>query len=58
VKALTPLQRAIAGVFIGVLYAAGSIARGYVAAGIVGGVLAAVLVYLVLKRYAEARGRR
>jgi hypothetical protein len=55
---LSPFQRALAGAFIGILYAGGSIARGYVAAGLVGGALAAILTYLVLKRYAENRRRR
>jgi len=57
-RELTTFQRAFAGAFIGVLYAIGSIARGYLLAGLVGGVLAAIVVYLVLKRYAEQRARR
>jgi asparagine N-glycosylation enzyme membrane subunit Stt3 len=57
-EGLSPFQRAFAGAFIGVLYAIGSIARGYLLAGLVGGVLAAIVVYLVLKRYAEQRRRR
>jgi hypothetical protein len=52
------LQRAIVGAVVGALYAVGSIARGYVAAGIVGGVLAAIVTFLALKRYAENRRRR
>jgi asparagine N-glycosylation enzyme membrane subunit Stt3 len=55
---LTDFQRAFAGAFIGILYAIGSIARGYLLAGLVGGALAGILTYLVLKRYAENRRRR
>jgi hypothetical protein len=48
----------IVGVVIGGLYAFGSIARGYVLAGIVGGVLAAILCFLVLREVRERRRRR
>ncbi len=56
-----PMSRrnvAIFAVFIGVLYAVGAIARGDVAAGIVGGVLAAVLAYLVFTEVGNRQRRR
>jgi positive regulator of sigma E activity len=40
-----------AGVFIAVLYAAGMSARGYVVAGIVGGVLGGIVCFLSLREY-------
>jgi uncharacterized membrane protein YfcA len=53
---------AIVGAFFGVAFAISGIARGDVAPGLVGGVLGAVLVYLVLQRvsdhHAELRRRR
>jgi uncharacterized protein (DUF2062 family) len=45
----------ILGAVIGGFYAVGAIARGAVAAGLVGGVLATVLCFLVLR---EVRARR
>ena len=47
---MKPTQWALAGAFIGILFAVGSIARGDVAPGIVGGILAGVLMYLVLRQ--------
>jgi hypothetical protein len=47
-----------AGVFVGVLYAIGMSVRGDVLPGIVGGVLAAVLVVIVLREYERQRGGR
>ena len=44
---MKPRQWALAGAFIGILFALGSIARGDVAPGIVGGILAGILCYLV-----------
>jgi hypothetical protein len=55
---LTPFQRGFVGAVIGVLYALGMTARGHVAAGVVGGILAAIVCYLALTRYAENRRRR
>jgi len=49
---------AIFAVFIGVLYAVGAIARGDVAPGLVGGVLAAVLAYLVFTEVGNRQRRR
>jgi hypothetical protein len=49
---------AIAGAFFGVLFAIGTIARGDVAPGIVGGALGGILVYLVLQRAQEHHRRR
>ncbi len=45
-------------VFIGVLFAAGSIGRGEIAPGIVGGVLASVLAYLVFTEAGNRQRRR
>ena len=53
--------RVVVGIVLGLLYAVPTIADGHVAPGIVGGVLAAVLGYLVLTRFGEqqrARQRR
>jgi len=49
---------AIFAAFIGVLYMVGMIGRGEVAAGIVGGVLAAVLAFLVFREVGERQKRR
>jgi hypothetical protein len=54
---LTARQRAFAGAFIGTLFAVGMISHGQVAPGIVGGVLAAILLFLVLREVGE-RNRR
>ena len=51
-------QWAIAGAFIGILFAIGSIARGDVAPGIVGGILAGVLCFLVLRQVSERQWAR
>jgi hypothetical protein len=40
-----------AGVVIAILYGAGMISRGYVAAGIVGGVLAGIVCFVALREY-------
>ena len=55
---MKPRQWATAGAFIGVLFAIGSIARGDVAPGIVGGVLAGVLCFLVLKEISNRQNQR
>ena len=55
---LGPRRRIVLGAFFGVLYAVSFIARGSVAPGIVGGVLGAILVYLILKEADERRRRR
>ena len=55
---LTPRQMAIAGAVVGVLYAIGMIARGEIAPGLVGGVLAAVLMFLVLRQTGNRRRER
>jgi hypothetical protein len=49
---------AIMAVFVGVLYAAGMIARGAIAPGIVGGILAGILMYLVLREIGQRQQRR
>jgi len=51
--AVTRTQMGIAGAFFGAAFAISAIARGDVAPGLVGGVLGAVLVYLVLQRVSE-----
>ena len=55
---MKPRQWAIAGAFIGILFALGSIARGDIAPGIVGGILAGVLCFLVLREIEQRRDRR
>jgi drug/metabolite transporter (DMT)-like permease len=55
---MRPRQWAIAGAFIGILFAIGSIARGDVAPGIVGGILAAILCYLVLREISARQRQR
>ena len=57
---MTDRTRASFGLVIGVLFAAGMVARGEVLPGIVGGALAALLCFLVLRdveRQREARRR-
>ena len=48
----------IVGLFVGILYAAGMIVRGDTVPGLVGGALAGVLTWLVLKRAQEQRMQR
>jgi hypothetical protein len=47
-----------AGAVIAILYAVGFIARGYVVAGLVGGVLAGVVAFLALREYERQRRQR
>jgi hypothetical protein len=49
---------AIFAAFIGVLYVVGMVGRGEVLPGIVGGVLAAVLAFLVFREVGERQKRR
>ena len=49
---------AILSAFVGVLYAAGMIARGAIAPGIVGGILAGILMFLVLREVGQRQQRR
>ena len=56
-----PMSRrniAILGAVVGVLYAAGMVARGAVAPGLVGGLLAGILCFLVLREVGERQRRR
>ena len=55
---MKPRQWAIAGAFIGILFAIGSIARGDIAPGIVGGLLAAILCFLVLREISSRQRHR
>jgi hypothetical protein len=55
---MKPTQWALAGAFIGILFAVGSIARGDVTPGIVGGILAGILCYLVLRQISERQWQR
>ena len=55
---MKPTQWAIAGAVIGILFALGSIARGDVAPGIVGGILAGILCFLVLRQISERQWQR
>jgi hypothetical protein len=55
---LSTPKKVAAGVFIAVLYAGGMIWRGYVAPGIVGGILAGIVMFMVLKRIEERRRTR
>jgi hypothetical protein len=48
----------VVGAFIAVLYAVGMSLRGDVAPGIVGGILAGVLAFLVLREIEQRRERR
>jgi hypothetical protein len=51
--------KAGAGLVIAILYALGLSARGHVAAGLVGGVLAGVVCFLALREYErQKRSRR
>ncbi len=49
---------AIFAAFVGILYAVGTIARGDVAPGIVGGILAAILAFLVFREVGNRQRRR
>ena len=55
---MSPRQWAMAGAFIGILFATGSIARGEIAPGVVGGILAGVLCFLVLRQISERQWAR
>ena len=53
-----PRQWALVGAVIGILFALGSIARGDIAPGIVGGILAGILCFLVLRQISERQWQR
>ena len=55
---MTRRQWALAGAFIGILFALGSIARGDIAPGIVGGILAGILCFLVLRQISDRQWQR
>ena len=55
---LSTRQLAVAGAFVGILYAAGMIGRGEVVPGVVGGVLAGILMFLVLREVGNRQRRR
>jgi hypothetical protein len=52
------LHVAILSGFVGLFYAVGMVARGAVAPGIVGGVLAAILCFLVMREVGRRQQRR
>jgi hypothetical protein len=55
---LSTPAKIVAGVVIAILYAAGMSARGHVAAGVVGGLLAGVVCFLALREYERQRRGR
>jgi hypothetical protein len=55
---LSTPKKIAAGAFIGVLYAGGMSARGDVLPGVVGGILAGILLFLVLTRIEQRRRSR
>jgi hypothetical protein len=55
---LSTRSKIVAGIFIGTLYAVGMILRGDLLPGLVGGVLAGVLCFLVLREIEAQRRRR
>jgi hypothetical protein len=55
---LSTRAKVAVGVFIAVLYSVGMSLRGEVAPGIVGGILAGVLAFLVLREIEQRRERR
>jgi hypothetical protein len=55
---MKPLHQLVICVLVGAGFAVGYIARGHVWPGIVGGILAAVLLHLVLGRFQEQTEQR
>ena len=55
---LSTRAKVFAGVFIGVLYAIGMSIRGDVFPAVVGGILAGILCFLVLREIEQRRERR
>ena len=55
---MTRIHRAIVGAFFAVAFAVSTIARGDVAPGIVGGILAGILCFLVLREISSRQWRR
>ena len=55
---LSTSKKIAAGAFIGVLYAGGMSLRGDVLPGVVGGILAGIVLFLVLTRIEERRRSR
>jgi hypothetical protein len=55
---LSTRAKVAAGVFLAVLYAIGMSLKGDVVPGVVGGALAGVLLFLVLRRIEERRRQR
>ena len=56
-RSLSTRAKIGAGAFIAILYAGGMISRGYMAAGIVGGVLAGIVCFLALREYERQKRR-
>jgi hypothetical protein len=55
---LSTAKKIAAGAFVGLLYAGGMSARGDVLPGVVGGILAGILLVLVLNRIEQRRRSR
>jgi hypothetical protein len=55
---MTTRAKVGAGIFIAVLYAVGMVIQGNVLPGIVGGILAGILCFLVLREIEQRRTRR
>jgi hypothetical protein len=55
-RGLSTRAKVAAGAVIAILYAVGFTARGHVAAGVIGGVLAGVVCFLALREYERQRG--
>jgi VanZ family protein len=57
-RGLSTRSKIAAGAFIGVLYAIGMSIRGDVLPGVVGGLLAGILCFLVLREIEQRRDKR
>ena len=57
-QGLSTRNKVIAGAFVGILYAGGMAARGDWLPGVVGGILAGILLVMVLNRIEQRRRRR
>jgi uncharacterized protein (DUF2062 family) len=55
---MRPLHLIVLAVLIGAGFAISNVARGHVLSGLVGGVLAAILVYVVMGRFEQQHEQR